>query len=152
MSLQSDIAVLRSVKLFDSLDEDALRLLAFGAEHRRFPAGDTVFREAALADAGFVVVSGTVVLTQGDANPPKIVGAYGPGTLIGEMALITETRRPATARAETPADLLRVGRTHFRRLLEEYPAFAATLEARLRDRFVQMTRQISAMESRFRDP
>ncbi|MEN3793575.1 cyclic nucleotide-binding domain-containing protein [Fulvimarina sp. MAC3] len=151
MSLKSDIAILRSVTLFDDLDDDALRLLAFGAEHRRFPEGDTIFREAAIADAGFVVADGTVVLSTGKPDDPRIVGAYGPGTLLGEMALITDTRRPATARAETQCDLLRIGRAHFRRLLEEYPHFAAGLEARLRDRFVQMTRQLAALETRFID-
>ena len=65
------------------------------------------------------------------------------------MALITDTRRPATARAETEVDLLRIGRPLFRRLLEEYPRFTAGLEARLRDRFLQMTRQIAQMEGRF---
>lgn len=149
MSLKSDIAILRAVTLFDDLDDDALRLLAFGAEHRRYPAGDTIFREAAIADAGFVVADGTVTLSSGKADNPRIVGAYGPGTLLGEMALITDTRRPVTARAETQCDLLRIGRAHFRRLLEEYPSFAARLEARLRDRFIQMTRQLAAMEKRF---
>ena len=149
MSLADDIALLSSVPLFDDLDDDALRLIAFGAEHRHFRPGETVFRESAVADAGFVVASGTVVLARGYEDPPKIVGAYGPGTLIGEMALITDTRRPATARAETEVDLLRIGRPLFRRLLEEYPRFTAGLEARLRDRFLQMTRQIAQMEGRF---
>ncbi|RFC64325.1 cyclic nucleotide-binding domain-containing protein [Fulvimarina endophytica] len=149
MSLQDDIDILRSVPLFDELDLEALRLLAFGAEHRRYRAGDTIFREAAIADAGYIVGSGTVVLAQGRDEAVRIVGAYGPGTLIGEMALITETRRPGTAQAETACDLLRITRTHFRRLLEEYPQYTASVEARLRDRFVQMTRQISAMEGRF---
>ena len=149
MSLADDIALLSSVPLFDDLDDDALRLIAFGAEHRHFRPGETVFRESAVADAGFVVASGTVVLARGYDDPPKIVGAYGPGPLIGEMALITDTRRPATARAETEVDLLRIGRPLFRRLLEEYPRFTAGLEARLRDRFLQMTRQIAQMEGRF---
>ena len=60
MSLESDIAILRNVPLFEGLASDQLRLLAFGAERRRLAAGEIVFRQDAQADAGFVIASGTV--------------------------------------------------------------------------------------------
>ena len=62
MSLESDIAVLRQVPLFADLTADQLRLLAFGAEHRRLKSGETLFRVAARADEGFVIVSGEITL------------------------------------------------------------------------------------------
>ena len=149
MSLESDIAILRKVPLFDGLGDEQLRLIAFGADHRRLGAGEFVFREAARADAGFVVLSGSVVLTRGRAGHEKVVGHYGPGTLLGELALITETQRPASARTGEPTELIRIGRPVFRRLLEEYPDFAAALHARLTEELAEMTRRIAALEPRF---
>ncbi|MCQ0990076.1 cyclic nucleotide-binding domain-containing protein [Jiella marina] len=149
MSLESDIAILRQVQLFDDLENDQLRLLAFGAEHRRLRAGEFVFRESARADAGFVIVSGQVALLRGRGEAAKIVAHHGPGTLLGELCLITETIRPASARTETDCDLIRISRSLFRRMLEEYPEFAANLQGRLRDELDAMLADISAMEQRF---
>ncbi|MEX6505016.1 cyclic nucleotide-binding domain-containing protein [Jiella sp. M17.18] len=149
MSLESDIAILRTVPLFDDLETDQLRLLAFGAEHRRLRAGEFVFRENARADAGFVIASGQVALVRGRGEAETVVGSYGPGALLGELALITETKRPASAKTETDCDLIRITRPLFRRMLEEYPEFAARLHTRLRDQLETLMAEIIAMEGRF---
>ncbi|HEX2017666.1 MAG TPA: cyclic nucleotide-binding domain-containing protein [Aurantimonas sp.] len=150
MSLESDIAVLRKVRLFDELETEQLRLLAFGAEHRRLRAGEFVYREAARADAGFVIADGSVVLTRGRPEREKLIGVFGPGDLLGELALLTETVRPASAKADTDCDLIRIGRPLFRRMLEEFPAFAQSLQGRLREDLAEMTRRLGEMEPRFR--
>ncbi|MBO0904770.1 cyclic nucleotide-binding domain-containing protein [Jiella sonneratiae] len=150
MSLESDIAILRKVRLFEGLETDQLRLLAFGAEHRRLRAGEFVFRENARADAGFVVVTGEVVLIHGRGDDAKVLARHGPGALLGELCLITETSRPASARTETACDLIRVSRALFRRMLEEYPEFAVTLHQRIRDELETMLDDIERLEDRFR--
>ena len=149
MSLESDIAVLREVPLFADLTDDQLRLLAFGAEHRRLRQGEVVFRATARADAGFVVVSGEIALQKGATGSEQTLGRFGPGTLIGELALITETRRPANAVAASACDLIRITRTLFHRMLEEYPEIAFALHEKLADQLGQMTADILAMEERF---
>ena len=150
MSLESDIAVLRDVPLFADLTADQLRLLAFGAEHRRLRSGETLFRAAARADAGFVVASGEVTLMAGPAGEERPVAHFGPGTLLGELALITETRRPASAIAATDCDLIHITRLLFRRMLEEYPEIAFALHEKLADQLGQMTVDLLALEERFR--
>ena len=61
-----------------------------------------------------------------------------PLILIGETALLTETIRPAAARAHTAASVLKVPRTLFLRALAEYPAGAARLRARLAERVLAL--------------
>ncbi|MCQ8781958.1 Crp/Fnr family transcriptional regulator [Mangrovibrevibacter kandeliae] len=149
MSLESDIAVLREVPLLADLTPDQLRLLAFGAEHRRLREGETLFRAEARADAGFVIASGRIALLRGKPGAQDVVGRYGPGALLGELALLTETRRPATAVSETDCEVIRITRPIFRRMLEEYPEIAADIHERLSARLVQMTAEITALEGRF---
>jgi CRP-like cAMP-binding protein len=126
MALDDDVALLERVAVLEVLGRDALRILAIGAESRRLKAGDTLFREGEDADAAFVVASGTValknVLTNGQ---PEVLA--GPGCLIGETALITEARRPATAIGRADAMLLRIPRNTFLRTLEGYPSAAVKL-------------------------
>lgn len=150
MSLESDITVLREVPLFADLTDDQLRLLAFGADHRRLRQGEVVFRAEARADAGFVVAGGEVVLQKGPTGRERTIGRYGRGALIGELALITETRRPASAVAATDCDLIHITRLLFRRMLEEYPEIAFALHEKLADQLGQMTTDLLALEDRFR--
>ena len=153
MSLESDIAVLRNVELFEVLGTEQLRLLAFGAEHRRLGAGEFVFRQDARSDAGFVIVSGQVLMSRkGPLNgTDRAIGTFGPGTLLGELALITETRRPANARTQTACELIRIGRSLFRRMLEEYPELAFDLHQRLRSQLAEMTANILSLDNQFSD-
>ena len=132
MALEDDIALLSQVSLFQGMDRDVLRLIAFAAEARQLRAGDTLFRKGDLSDGGFVVARGSIVLMDGDAS--QIEAVAGPGTLLGELALIAETRRPATAGAREHCGLLRLSRAMFRRTLEEYPRFAQRLHADLLSR------------------
>lgn len=152
MSLESDIAILADVPLFAGLSSDQLRLLAFGAEHRRLRGGEILFREGARADAGFVVAEGAIVLVAGRAGQERQVARAEAGTLLGEIALLTDTRRPATAKAETDCDVIRITRTLFRRMLEEYPEIAFALHAKLTEDLARMTQDILALEDRFGDP
>ena len=95
MSLESDIKLLSRVRLFADFEPDHLRLLAFGAEARALGRGTRLYRQDSLSDGGFVIVRGNVDLISGLND--GIISSHGSGSLIGEMALITETRHAATA-------------------------------------------------------
>jgi CRP-like cAMP-binding protein len=127
MALDDDVALLERVAVLEVLGRDALRILAIGAEVKRLKAGDTLFREGEDADSAYVVASGTMALKNVLTNGHPDVLA-GPGSLIGETALITQVRRPATAIAHADATLLRIPRHTFLRTLEGYPAAAAKLQ------------------------
>ncbi|OZA98405.1 MAG: cyclic nucleotide-binding protein, partial [Rhizobiales bacterium 39-66-18] len=58
MSLEQDVALLQDVPTFDMLTPDALRTLAISADQLRLAAGDILFQEGDLADAGYVLTSG----------------------------------------------------------------------------------------------
>ncbi|SKA27891.1 cyclic nucleotide-binding domain-containing protein [Consotaella salsifontis] len=151
MSLESDIAILQGAALFESLTIDQLRLLAFGAEHRRLRPGETLFREEARSDAAFVIALGEVSLYRRRGGNLVHVGRFGPGTLLGELALITENRRPATAITESDCDLIRIPRALFLRMLQEYPEIALRLHDQIKDDLLDMTRRLAALEDRFTD-
>ena len=54
MALEDDIALLSQVSLFQDMDREVLRLIAFAAETRQLRAGDTLFRKNQLSDSGFI--------------------------------------------------------------------------------------------------
>jgi CRP-like cAMP-binding protein len=146
MALEDDMALLSRVALFRDMDRDALRLLAFSSELRNLRTGDTLFRKDDISEYSFVVASGTVALMDNDI----VLSVLGPGTLIGEMALFTETRRPATAVAREPSTLLRLSRQIFRRTLEEYPETALRIAAIMRLRVKRLSVELATVKGRIR--
>jgi CRP-like cAMP-binding protein len=126
MALDDEIHRLQANPLLALFDAEALRLIAFSSETRLLRGGDVLFREADSSDGGYFVVSGTLHLASGEAQE-----SHGPGSLLGEAALFTETARPATATAHGPATVRRIPRHLMRRILEEYPDTAQRLKAHL---------------------
>lgn len=151
MGLESDIQVLGRVELFSNLNNDQLRLLAFGAESVRLRAGRDVYREKAPADCAFVVVAGSVALWQEQNGRRETVATASEGALLGELALITSGNRITGAVAETDCELLRLNRKLFRRMLEEYPETAVRLHARISENLNSMLQKISRLGHAFED-
>jgi CRP-like cAMP-binding protein len=83
-------------------------------------AGEVLFREGETGDAMFAVADGQVDLTHGGAVIEKIRA----GGILGEMALVDDAPRSATATAATETRVVRVDREHFMYLVQEHPTFA----------------------------
>lgn len=131
MALDDDIALLARIPLFASLGAEPLRLLAFSAEARTLKAGDVLFKEGQAADGGYAVAEGSLVLTDTGGLAERVAG---PGALLGEVALIVETLRPATATAREPCQVLRIPRSLFRRVLTEFPDAAQRVHEEFREK------------------
>ena len=135
MSIEDDVALLERVPTLRLLGNTALRMLAIGSEQRDFARGDVLFKAGDDADAGYIVQRGAFRVEDGGA---EIIA--GPGTLIGELALIVAMRRPSTAIAIEHSTVIRVARSLFQRVLESDPAAAR----RLRDEFTSRTSQVAS--------
>lgn len=149
MALDDDIRILSGVSLFDGFTREQLRLLAFGAESMRLSAGRELFEEGAEADSAYVVARGGIVLYRERDGEQAVVGYAGAGVMLSELALIAETRRLTSARAEVDTDLIRLSRKLFRRILEEYPDVAMLLHERIAGQLQAMVRRIEALAPRF---
>jgi CRP-like cAMP-binding protein len=144
MTIEDDIAFFELVPTLGLLGRDALRILAIGAESRYVHGGEVLFGAGDEADAGFVIQEGSFSLSAGSAvdDEPLVVGR---GTLIGELALITETKRPATATALEPSTVLRIPRGLFLKMLDGFPSAAEKLRDILASRSDQSTAAIYAV-------
>lgn len=150
MALSDDIELLSRVPLFQGLDADQLRLIAFGAERRNVQKGQALFREHSPAECAFVVARGRFDLyTEGRDGLAELKERADPGTLLSELALVTMVERKYTAVAAEEGEVLRIPRTLFHRLLEEYPQVAELLEARIRLNIMELARAATAMAGRF---
>jgi CRP-like cAMP-binding protein len=136
MSIEDDVALLELVPTLRLLGTASLRMLAIGSEQRDVARDGVLFSAGEDADSGFIVQRGTFRIE--DGSGAEIVA--GPGTLLGELALVVAMRRPSTATALEYSSVIRVARSLFQRVLESDPAAAR----RLRDEFAGRTSQIAS--------
>lgn len=145
MSIEDDIALLEEVPSFRPLGREALRVLAIGAETKPVAKGEALFREGDAADAGYVVEQGSFALSRRGRNKDPII--VGPGTLLGEAALLAETKRPETATAREPSSVIRITRPLFMKMLQGYPETAERLRAIMLERVERMAAELEPVRA-----
>ncbi len=138
MALDDDIAVLSQAPLFNLLEKDALRLVAFASENRTYREGDVLFKKGDRSDGGYVVSSGAIALDASDDGQPSAFVA-GPGSLIGQAALFARVERRATATAREASAIIRVTPSLMRRVLEEFPDAAAAIQDAMAEDLARLT-------------
>jgi CRP-like cAMP-binding protein len=144
MTIEDDIAFLERVPALRLLGRDALRILAIGSENRYIHEGISLFGEGEDADGAYVVQEGSFdLVSQKSSIAPSVAG---PGTLIGELALLTETKRPVTATAREPSSVVRIPRQLFLKVLESDPDAAL----RMRDALAARVNQTATEFARVR--
>ena len=132
MSIEDDITLFNRVPTLNVLGMAALNVLAIGAEHKNLEFGDELFKIGDEGDSGYVVKRGSFRVAAIERVNETVVG---PGSLIGELALMVAMPRPATAMALESSTVIRLSRSLFQRVLESHPEAAR----RLRDEMATRT-------------
>ena len=140
MAVEDDIGFLERIPILRRLGAPALRILAIGAESYDVQTGQVLFTAGEKADGAYIIQRGSFTLTAKAANQSDVVA--GPGTLLGESALLSETSRPATARAREDSTVLRLSRSMFLRVLDGYPDAAMRLREHIASRADQWAREL----------
>jgi NADH:ubiquinone reductase (H+-translocating) len=95
---------------------------AAGIARQHYESDETIFREGDKGDRLYIIVNGTVQIVSDRPNQPDtLIAAFGPGDCFGEMALISDNPRNATARTAGPVDVLTVDRDAFHALFSHLP-------------------------------
>jgi CRP/FNR family cyclic AMP-dependent transcriptional regulator len=128
--VEDKLAILRGVPLFADLDERSLQAVAILAHEAAFKAGDVLMVEGGVGDAFYVIVDGTIRVEQGD----RTVRSLTAGGFLGEIALVEQRPRTATATCVTDVRLFELRAHEFERLLDSLPAVHQRVQAAIRRR------------------
>ena len=96
--------------------------------------GDSLFREGEKGEKMYVLLEGEMEILLGDF----VLETVRQGALIGEMALIDDSARTASAVAKTPCRLAEIDRRRFHFLVQQTPHFATHVMKTLADRLRHM--------------
>ena len=99
---------------------DILNMFKDSEKTESFPSGDYIFHQGKPGDTMYVILEGEVDILLNDVA----VATFKPGQIFGEMALIDDKVRSASAYARTGCKLVPVDKESFLFLVQQHPQFA----------------------------
>jgi eukaryotic-like serine/threonine-protein kinase len=120
-----------------ALKEDLVRFMRGGAEFPRssFHPGDAIVREGEPGSAAYILVEGRCEIRKDTPNGTQTLQTIGPGTVFGEMAILTQGPRTATVVAIEPTTVLVVTSQVLEQEMAALKPWMATLLKSLATRF-----------------
>jgi len=97
-----------------------INLFKHSTDFVAYAPGQIVFNAGDAGDSMYAVIEGEVEVVVND----KVVDTSGPGSIVGEMALLDASPRMATVRAKTECKLVPVNQKRFLYMVQEAPNFA----------------------------
>jgi signal transduction histidine kinase len=112
---------LRRVALFADLPEHDLATLLEASSELALSDGEALFTQGDKGDAAYVITGGAIEIVKEGPEKDTLLALRKPGEVIGEMALLAEEPRMATARARDDATVIAVPKPAMTHLLDVSP-------------------------------
>lgn len=111
-------------------------------------AGKVIFKEGETGDTMYIIQQGRVKITKRVADVEKILMVLGKGEFFGEMSLIRQTKRTATATAVDNCELLAFNRNGFLSMISKNSNIAMNIIETLCLRLEKADNQIRDLAKR----
>jgi CRP-like cAMP-binding protein len=130
-----DVNRLREISLFSLMDDTELEALATQLDEVRLLAGQVLFKMGDQGGKMYIVQSGQIELfVQDNANERVTLGVVKADELFGELSLLDNQPRSATAKALVNTSVLAVDRNDLEFLVQSHPAAALDMMSALGQR------------------
>lgn len=133
--LKRRLQAINAIELFACLSDDEKQQLAGQLVNAPFARGDILTRQGAIAHWLYIVANGEVeAWWQPPDGPRRLLEKRGPGSVFGEIGLMTGAPRRATVVATTDVEAYRLDKDGFQEIIRQRPELADSLSAILQRR------------------
>lgn len=116
------LMLLKRSPMFSMVSTDDLRVVAQALEMQEYFRGDRVFEINQQGDYLYLLVSGRIGISiEQDPSSREFIATLGPGESFGEMNLLDDLPRSATAQVLEDSTVLALEKTRLKRLIQSYP-------------------------------
>lgn len=147
MSLEQEVELIRQFPIFSKIQPAMQKLLCFSAERLTYDAGQVIFNAGDPGDAAYVVIDGTVEISVPTPSGPIVINTMTKNDILGEIAIVGEVPRTATAKAVTKLETLKISKELFMKIIRENPDAAIELIKILAARLASTTNQLTRTRS-----
>ena len=143
------LSLLRAVDLLSPLSDGAHETIANAAKVHFYSKGEAILRRGAAGDSMFLVNDGTVSVRVADddgGDGVHEIAQLGPGSVVGEMALLTGEARMADVVALTDVATIEIGKDALGPILRDHPELAAAISRKMTERRRHLEEQSEAPE------
>jgi SulP family sulfate permease len=121
---------LKKMRIFQHLNDREMEEIYTILIHSRYKTGATVFQEGDDGDIMYILTRGSVsiFLDIGEGQFKKRITSFGSGVFFGEMALLEDKPRSATAIAEQETELYALKKKDFLKLMKTLPEIALKIQ------------------------
>jgi CRP/FNR family transcriptional regulator, cyclic AMP receptor protein len=138
--------LLRSVPIFSDVEDPGIETLTRVVARKVYPKDGVVFFENEAGDTLFMILTGRIKVTiLGDDGREIILTVLGPGDFFGEMSLLDNEPRSATAIATEETELVSLQRADFETVLSDNKEIALGLIRILTQRLRRADQQIETL-------
>lgn len=127
MLIVERVAALHRIDLFAATPGALLAAVAAEAEEVTLDTGDVLIEAGAVEDCLYGIVSGRVQVHLDG----RVLVELGPGSTVGELAVLVPEARSANVVTLAPSGFLRVRKATIDDLIADHPAFARSIIAAL---------------------
>lgn len=130
--------LLAEVDLFCNFSPDELQVIAEKLQVAEYVKGATVTRQGRIAHWLYVLVSGEADVWVEQGGKRTHIATLLPGSVVGEMGMMTGEPRRATVTAHSDLECLRLGKSGFESVLRARPDIAREISAVIASRQTQL--------------
>jgi CRP-like cAMP-binding protein len=143
LSVMEIIISLKRIPLFVNVQGEGLKRVSDVVREKHVASQELVFAEKELGEEMYLVHSGKILIYHEFADRREPLNVVESGGYFGEMAIIDEEPRSASARAEEDSILLVLHRDEFRNAVNDYPDIAFAV-------FKEFSRRVREADKRIR--
>lgn len=115
---------LKKVPLFADLPDSDLKQLCRSVKRIKISSGEDLFVEGSTGNEAYVIREGEIEILKFSDNREVLLAVRGAGEIIGEVALLQDTFRMATARGRSECKLIVIEKKQLNSLVETSPSAA----------------------------
>lgn len=145
--LDSKIELLQLVPLFAGLTEDQLEAIAASGRKTYFEAGENLIAQGEKGDIAFLILTGKAGCARSEKGQVLIEDLW-PGTLVGELGMLVETKHTVTVTANERLRALALSRETFRAVMEQHPEIAKHISEQLLARLQGLAAQLREVDGK----
>ncbi len=118
---------LKKIPLFSDLTENEIYQVMKLSFEKKYLKDSTLFVEGMTGEVLYIIKSGAVDILKKTDKGEVVLATLGPGQFLGELSLIDDAKRSATARVSQDSSLVVITRKCFHDMLKADPAITSKL-------------------------